>query len=167
MGAGVWGSGCRARRAVHAGRADRRRGMGTVWRADDAVLARSVAVKILHSALFEDDTFIQRFRREAQLVAAIDHPAVVDVHDYGESGGSGDAGEGDASDKGGEAGGDAGERCAYIVMELVDGRPLDRVLAAEGPMPPSAPSTWSPPPWTACTPRTGGRSCTGTSNRPT
>ncbi|MFJ2188219.1 protein kinase [Kitasatospora sp. NPDC087861] len=111
-------------------------GMGTVWRADDAVLARSVAVKILHSALFEDDTFIQRFRREAQLVAAIDHPAVVDVHDYGESGGSGDAGEGDASDKGGEAGGDDGERCAYIVMELVDGRPLDRVLAAEGPMPP-------------------------------
>lgn len=103
--------------------------MGTVWRADDTVLARPVAVKILHSALFEDDTFIQRFRREAQLVAAIDHPAVVDVHDYGESGGGAEGREG------GE-GGDAGDRCAYIVMELVDGRPLDRVLAEEGPMPP-------------------------------
>ncbi|MFD7829700.1 serine/threonine-protein kinase [Kitasatospora sp. NPDC059803] len=101
-------------------------GMGTVWRADDTVLARPVAVKILHSALFEDDTFIQRFRREAQLVAAIDHPAVVDVHDYGESGGGAEGSEG----------GGAGDRCAYIVMELVDGRPLDRVLAEEGPMPP-------------------------------
>ncbi|MER7752175.1 serine/threonine-protein kinase [Kitasatospora sp. NPDC097643] len=94
-------------------------GMGAVWRADDTVLARQVAVKILHSALFEDDTFVQRFRREAQLVAAIDHPGIVDVHDYGESGGDGDE-----------------DRCAYIVMELIDGRPLDRVLAADGPLPP-------------------------------
>ncbi|MQS15090.1 serine/threonine protein kinase [Streptomyces kaniharaensis] len=98
-------------------------GMGTVWRADDAVLARKVAVKILHAALFEDGTFVQRFRREAQLVAAIDHPGIVDVHDYGES------------PDGGEGGGDD-ERCAYIVMELIDGRPLDQVLAADGPMAP-------------------------------
>ncbi|MER7581472.1 serine/threonine-protein kinase, partial [Kitasatospora sp. NPDC097691] len=90
--------------------------MGSVWRAEDTVLARQVAVKILRSELFEDGTATQRFRREAQLVAAIDHPGVVDVHDYGESGADGD------------------ERCAYIVMELIDGLPLDRVLADAGPM---------------------------------
>lgn len=137
-------------------------GMGTVWRAQDGVLARQVAVKVLHSALFEDGTFVRRFRREAQMVAAIDHPGIVDVYDYGESGsgfagGPGDPGDsGDSGDSGGA--GDAagpsgdttvaaassstssddydGERCAYIVMELIEGRPLDQVLAADGPMAP-------------------------------
>ncbi|MFE4970674.1 serine/threonine-protein kinase [Kitasatospora sp. NPDC056651] len=90
--------------------------MGSVWRAEDTVLARQVAVKILRSELLEDDTSAQRFRREARLVAAVDHPGVVGVHDYGESGGEGE------------------ERCAYIVMELIDGRPLDRVLKDTGPM---------------------------------
>ncbi|MFF4920218.1 serine/threonine-protein kinase [Kitasatospora sp. NPDC001261] len=90
--------------------------MGSVWKAEDTVLARRVAVKILRSELLEDDTSAQRFRREAQLVAAVDHPGVVGVHDYGESGGDGE------------------ERCAYIVMELIDGRPLDRVLKDTGPM---------------------------------
>nr|BFD94496.1 hypothetical protein KitaXyl93_58560 [Kitasatospora sp. Xyl93] len=90
--------------------------MGSVWKAEDTVLARQVAVKILRSELLEDDTSAQRFRREAQLVAAVDHPGVVGVHDYGESGGDGE------------------ERCAYIVMELIDGRPLDRVLTDTGPM---------------------------------
>ncbi|MET8540198.1 protein kinase [Kitasatospora sp. NPDC004799] len=90
--------------------------MGSVWKAEDTVLARQVAVKILRSELLEDDTSAQRFRREAQLVAAVDHPGVVGVHDYGESGGDGE------------------ERCAYIVMELIDGRPLDRVLKDGGPM---------------------------------
>ncbi|MBD0671968.1 serine/threonine-protein kinase, partial [Streptomyces sp. CBMA156] len=90
--------------------------MGSVWKAEDTVLARQVAVKIMRSELLEDDTSAQRFRREAQLVAAIDHPGVVHVHDYGESGGDGE------------------ERCAYIVMELIDGSPLDRVLRDTGPM---------------------------------
>ncbi|MEU3569206.1 serine/threonine-protein kinase [Kitasatospora sp. NPDC036755] len=90
--------------------------MGSVWKAEDTVLARRVAVKILRSELLEDDTSAQRFRREAQLVAAVDHPGVVGVHDYGESGGGDE------------------ERCAYIVMELIDGRPLDRVLKDTGPM---------------------------------
>ncbi|MET8623891.1 serine/threonine-protein kinase [Kitasatospora sp. NPDC004669] len=91
-------------------------GMGAVWRADDEVLARQVAIKILRADLFEDGTAVQRFRREAQLVAAIDHPGIVDVHDYGESGGDGD------------------ERCAYIVMDLIEGRPLNQVLKESGPM---------------------------------
>ncbi|MFC5886720.1 serine/threonine-protein kinase [Kitasatospora sp. CM 4170] len=93
-------------------------GMGSVWRADDRVLARRVAVKILHPGLVEDGTFVQRFRREAQLLAGLKHPGIVDVHDYGESGGDGE------------------ERTAYIVMELVEGRPLDKVLAEGGPMEP-------------------------------
>lgn len=91
--------------------------MGAVWRADDEVLARQVAVKILHPALFEDGTFATRFRREARLLAALNHPGIVDVHDYGESGEGTD------------------DRIAYIVMELVDGQPLHEALAESGPMP--------------------------------
>ncbi|MEU1418328.1 serine/threonine-protein kinase [Kitasatospora sp. NPDC005751] len=98
-------------------------GMGAVWRADDRVLERQVAVKVLHAGLLEEGTFASRFRREAQLLAAISHPGIVEVHDYGEQGG--DAGHGAE-----------GERIAYIVMELVEGRPLDKALAEDGPMPP-------------------------------
>ncbi|WP_406197297.1 serine/threonine protein kinase [Kitasatospora sp. NBC_01560] len=98
-------------------------GMGAVWRADDRILGRQVAVKVLHAGLLEEGTFARRFRREAQLLAAISHPGIVDVHDYGESGGA-------------EEGGAEGERIAYIVMELVEGRPLDKVLTEDGPMTP-------------------------------
>ncbi|WP_457033138.1 serine/threonine protein kinase [Kitasatospora sp. P5_F3] len=91
-------------------------GMGDVWRADDGVLERQVAVKVLHAALLEDEQFAERFRREARLLAALSHPGIVDVHDYGES----------ADGPGGQV--------AYIVMELIDGRPLNEVLAEDGPM---------------------------------
>ncbi|KOV15460.1 hypothetical protein ADK60_28075, partial [Streptomyces sp. XY431] len=96
-------------------------GMGAVWRAEDAVLGRPVAVKILHPALLADVMFAERFRREARLLALLDHPGIVDVHDYGEE-------EPPDAD---------GDRLAYLVMELVDGRPLDRVLAADGAFPPA------------------------------
>ncbi|MER5867351.1 serine/threonine-protein kinase [Kitasatospora sp. NPDC002040] len=93
-------------------------GMGDVWRADDQVLGRQVAVKVLHAALLEDEQFAERFRREARILAALSHPGIVDVHDYGESAeGSDDQG-------------------AYIVMELIDGQPLHQVLADGGPIPP-------------------------------
>ncbi|WP_405365886.1 protein kinase domain-containing protein [Kitasatospora sp. NBC_00039] len=98
-------------------------GMGAVWRADDRILGRQVAVKVLHAGLLEEGTFARRFRREAQLLAAISHPGIVEVHDYGESGGA-------------DEGGAQGERIAYIVMELVEGRPLDKVLTEGGPMAP-------------------------------
>ncbi|MFE6744261.1 serine/threonine-protein kinase [Kitasatospora purpeofusca] len=96
-------------------------GMGAVWRAEDSVLGRPVAVKILHPALLADVMFAERFRREARMLALLDHPGIVDVHDYGEE-------EPPDAD---------GDRLAYLVMELVDGRPLDRVLAADGAFPPA------------------------------
>ncbi|MFG2996376.1 serine/threonine-protein kinase [Streptomyces sp. NPDC048340] len=91
--------------------------MGEVWRARDGVLDRDVAVKILLPALLDDPTFAARFRREAKILAALNHPGIVDVHDYGE-------GEGEARDA-----------AAYIVMELVDGRPLEDVRAERGTLP--------------------------------
>ena len=83
--------------------------MGEVWRAQDGVLGRQVAVKILLPALLNEARFADRFRREAKVLAALDHVGIVDVHDYGESGSQ--------------------PRVAYIVMELVVGRPLDVVRA--------------------------------------
>ncbi|MCF2531809.1 serine/threonine protein kinase [Yinghuangia sp. KLBMP8922] len=91
--------------------------MGEVWRAEDRVLERQVAVKILLPALLEDERFAKRFRREAKVLAALDHPGIVDVHDYGE--------------------GESEPPIAYIVMELVDGLPLDRLQATAGPLSPA------------------------------
>ncbi|MEW1913481.1 protein kinase [Kitasatospora sp. NPDC085895] len=94
-------------------------GMGEVWRADDGVLKRQVAVKIMQPGLLADRSFTERFRREARILAAFRHPGIVHVHDYAEPG--------DGSD----------EQIAYIVMEFIDGRPLNSVLADEGPMVPA------------------------------
>ena len=58
-------------------------GMATVWRARDEVLARPVAVKILHSHLAEDAAFLARFRREALSAAKLAHPHIVSVYDTG------------------------------------------------------------------------------------
>ncbi|MFJ9690990.1 serine/threonine protein kinase [Kitasatospora sp. NPDC101183] len=98
-----------------------RGGMGTVWRARDTRLERDVALKILNAGLMEETTSVERFRREARVVAAIGHPGIVGVHDYGEDDGSGAEG---------------GERCAFIVMDLIEGRALSAVLRDEGRMPP-------------------------------
>ncbi|MCX5609453.1 serine/threonine protein kinase [Streptomyces sp. NBC_00047] len=87
--------------------------MGEVWRAADRVLERDVAVKILLPELLDDDMFAARFRREAKPLAALRHPGIVDIHDYGESDGGG----------------------AYIVMELIDGRSLEDERADRGPLP--------------------------------
>ncbi|MEU2393727.1 serine/threonine-protein kinase [Streptomyces sp. NPDC007369] len=93
-------------------------GMGEVWRADDAVLRRQVAVKVLLPALLDDPAFAARFRREATVLASLSHPGIVNVHDYGESPL------------------DSGECIAYIVMELIEGRPLNEVRTRSGPLPP-------------------------------
>lgn len=82
-----------------------RGGMATVYRAYDEALDREVAVKILHAHLASDPVFLERFRREARAAAALAHPNVVGVHDWGES------------DEG-----------AYLVLQLVEGPTLREVL---------------------------------------
>ncbi len=55
----------------------------TVYLADDVTLRRRVAVKILHEGLSEDEAFLRRFRAEAQAAAALNHPNVMAVFDWG------------------------------------------------------------------------------------
>ena len=83
-------------------------GMGRVYRGWDEVLGRRVAVKILRSELIESDSVsaaVERFRREARLVAGFDHPGIVHVYDMGD----------DTLD---------GRDVHYLVMQLVDGQTL-------------------------------------------
>jgi len=56
-------------------------GMAQVWEATDEVLTRRVAVKVLHPHLAADDTFIERFRREAVAAARLSHPSIVSIYD--------------------------------------------------------------------------------------
>lgn len=90
-------------------------GMGEVWRGEDIVLARTVAVKVLLPGRMDDRGFVARFQGEARAMATINHPGVVDVYDYGISGDT-----------------------VYLVMKFVDGEPLDRLLARLGRIPPQA-----------------------------
>jgi eukaryotic-like serine/threonine-protein kinase len=89
-------------------------GMGEVWKATDEVLGRTVAVKVLHPRMFADPGFGARFRTEARVMAALRHPGVVDVYDYGENGGEG------------------GTPIAYLVMAYVDSEPLSERISAAG-----------------------------------
>ena len=61
-----------------------RGGMSTVYRAFDTVLERPVAIKLLHPGVAADADQLERFRREARLVAQLSHPHVVTVIDAGE-----------------------------------------------------------------------------------
>src|SRR5499427_3851323 len=63
-------------------------GMGSVWRAEDPVLGRTVAIKLLSPALWASDAARQRFLREAQAASKLDHPAIATVFDVGESDGT-------------------------------------------------------------------------------
>src|SRR3954464_13186641 len=96
--------------------------MGGVWRAEDFVLGRWVAVKVLREEHAGDPTFRRRFREEAQHAAMLVHPNVAQVFDFGE----GDEAEGEPP---------------YLVMELIRGEPLSTVLDREGPL--DAGATWS------------------------
>ncbi len=62
-------------------------GMADVWLADDSMLGRQVALKFLHERFTQDPQFIERFRREAQAAAGLQHPNVVGVYDRGETDG--------------------------------------------------------------------------------
>ncbi len=92
-------------------------GMGEVWRGEDNLLNRAVAVKLLPTGRAGDEAFLARFRAEARYAASLSHPGIARVYDYGES-----------SEFGG----------AYLVMELVNGEPLSAILARAGRLPPDA-----------------------------
>ncbi|UQE75098.1 serine/threonine protein kinase [Gordonia sp. PP30] len=90
-------------------------GMGQVWEALDTRLGRRVAVKVLKAEYSNDPTFLQRFRTEAQTTARLNDPGIANVFDYGET-----------PDRNG------GDPLAYLVMELVDGEPLNSVISRLG-----------------------------------
>src|SRR3954452_25542745 len=83
-------------------------GMGQVWHAEDTLLGRPVAVKVLRSEYTGDPLFLARFRAEAHHAAALSHPNIAAVYDYGEE---------PAIDG-------SGEHLAYLVMEVVEGEAL-------------------------------------------
>jgi hypothetical protein len=87
-----------------------RGGMGAVYRARDVRLDRLVALKVVRADLLGDPEARRRFRREAQIVARLQHPSIVAVYDYGTFADGG----------------------AYLVMELVRGEDLRHVLQREG-----------------------------------
>ena len=91
-----------------------RGGMAEVYVAEDQLLNRTVAVKVLFPELAHDEAFVERFRREARAAASLNHHNIVSVYDFGEDEGS-----------------------WFIVMEYVEGRNLRDVIRSEGPMDPS------------------------------
>ncbi|MGY2400682.1 serine/threonine-protein kinase [Pseudomonas sp. SDO5271_S396] len=87
--------------------------MGTVYKAFDPNIARTVALKTIRKELFGDSQhaeLVSRFKNEAQAAGRLMHPNIVGVYDYGEDEGS-----------------------AYIAMEFVEGTPLNTLLAAQTP----------------------------------
>src|SRR5262249_39049687 len=89
-------------------------GMGQVWAAVDMRLDRRVAVKVLKAEFSADPTFRQRFQAEAKTTALLNHPGIAGIYDYGET-----------RDP-------QGADTAYLVMELVQGEPLNAVLGRLG-----------------------------------
>ena len=88
-------------------------GMATVYLAEDSSLGRKVALKVMAERYAEDGEFVERFRREAQAAARLNHPNIIAVYDRGEADGR-----------------------PYIAMEYLQGRTLKQVIQAEGPLPP-------------------------------
>lgn len=97
-------------------------GMSEVFAAQDTLIGRGVAVKILRLELARDTNFRERFRREAQNSGRLNHPSIVAIYDTGET-------EID------------GLAVPYIVMERVHGRTLRDVVRQDGPMAPGAAAT--------------------------
>src|SRR6516162_8019367 len=86
-------------------------GMGEVYRAKDTKLGRDVALKILPASFTHDPERVARFRREAQVLASLNHPHIAQIHGLEESNGT-----------------------QFLVLELVDGESLDKRIA-RGPIP--------------------------------
>jgi serine/threonine-protein kinase len=89
-------------------------GMAEVYLAEDELLGRQVAVKLLHHHFAEDQEFVERFRREASSAAALSHPNIVAIFDRGEWQGT-----------------------YYIAMEYVAGRSLKAIVREQGALEPA------------------------------
>jgi eukaryotic-like serine/threonine-protein kinase len=89
-------------------------GMADVYLAEDTLLGRRVALKLLHHRFAEDQEFVERFKREAQSAAGLSHPNVVAVFDRGEWDGT-----------------------YYIAMEYLSGRTLKQVIREHGALDPN------------------------------
>jgi serine/threonine-protein kinase len=87
-------------------------GMANVYLAEDQELGRRVAIKILDDRHAADDSFIERFRREAKNAAGLSHPNIVSIYDRGEA-----------------------EGTYYIAMEYLAGRSLKELIVSRGPTP--------------------------------
>jgi hypothetical protein len=87
-------------------------GMGAVFKAEHRLMSRVVALKVINRALVARPEMVQRFRREVQAAARLNHPNVVAAHD---------------AEQAGEA--------HFLVMEFVEGASLDRWLKVKGPLP--------------------------------
>ncbi len=87
-------------------------GMANVYLAEDEDLGRRVAIKILNDRYADDESFTERFRREAKSAASLSHPNIVSIYDRGES-----------------------EGRAYIAMEVVEGESLKELIMSKGPLP--------------------------------
>ncbi len=108
-----------------------RGGMGQVWKAYDTQLRRSVAIKVLHADLQANPDFVSRFSREAQFVASLRHPNIVQIHDFQFTGTEESDGRGQASVP----------ATAYMVMDYVEGGTLAdyiRATSRKGLFPPAA-----------------------------
>src|SRR5271167_4555432 len=88
-------------------------GMADVYLAEDQQLGRKVALKLLHRRFAEDPGFVERFRREAQAAAGLQHPNVVSIYDRGSYDGT-----------------------YYITMEYLPGRSLKQLIRQEAPIDP-------------------------------
>jgi TolB-like protein len=84
-------------------------GMGDVYRASDTKLGRSVAIKVIPSALVDDPVRLARFQREARMLASLNHPNIVTLHSFEETGG-----------------------VHFLTMELIEGRSLDQLIPKGG-----------------------------------
>ncbi|WP_376787209.1 serine/threonine protein kinase [Micromonospora halotolerans] len=95
-------------------------GMGAVWKCTDTLLGREVAVKVLLPSLVADPEFTTRFHAEARMLAALRHPGIVQVHDFGSA---------TLAD---------GSQVSYLVMEYVDGEPLVTWIRRAGRLDPAS-----------------------------
>jgi serine/threonine-protein kinase len=86
-------------------------GMAEVYKAEDTILNRTVAIKVLHSQFATQKDFVERLRREAQAAANLNHPNIVSIHDWGSE-----------------------DHNYFIVMEYIEGKTLKEIIETEAPL---------------------------------